>query len=242
MGLTVFNDALGMNKNTGVKLSYAYRTAALGTGILSFGINGGLYNNSLDFTKFSPTDDAFINTSKSDDPLLQGTAVEKSMAFDMGLGVYYKIPSKLYVGVSTNLLLETKGNYSSTKTGPDFARHYYFSGGYYYQVNPDWEIQPSILVKSGGGSTQVDINALAMYKERFWGGLSYRPTDAVVALVGLLPFANGKMKTLKFGLAYDLTTSYLKAKSSGSVEVMLSYCFKIEIQKIPSSYRTVRYL
>jgi len=97
---------------------------------------------------------------------------------------------------------------------------------------------PSVLVKTDAASTQFDINALLKYNNQFWGGVSYRQTDAIVAMVG------ASFKDINIGYAYDITTSAMgeNKRSSGSHEIMLGYCFKIEIERIPQSYRNVRFL
>ncbi|MEI7594654.1 MAG: type IX secretion system membrane protein PorP/SprF [Bacteroidota bacterium] len=235
IGLNVMSDELGFEKNTGVRLSFA-KKLVVGSGTLGIGLQGALLSKSYDFGKFKPIEQG--------DVLLSSTAVEQDMMFDMGFGLYYRIPSKLYVGLSSSQLLETTGSYgnSALKSNPQLARHYYFTAGYYYPLNADIELQPSILIKTELASTQFDFNALALYKQRFWGGLTYRTQDALAVMLGLQPFASGAMKNLKIGFAYDLTTSAIgRNGSSGSLELMLNYCFKIERIIVPSSYRTVRF-
>jgi type IX secretion system PorP/SprF family membrane protein len=233
VGLTIFQDQLGFEKNLGVKLSYSYHLT-IKQGKLGIGAQIGFLNKKIDFSKFNPIDPS--------DPLLISSKVEGNMATDFAIGLFYKIESKLYFGLSASQLRQAKISYSSLLATPELARHYYLSAGYYYAINPNLELEPSLLIKSDLASTQFDVNALLKWKDQFWGGLSWRPTDAIVALLGYQrPLKNG---TLRVGYSYDITTSAMGAngRSSGSHEVMLGYCFKIIKVTHEESYRNTRFL
>lgn len=231
LGMTIIQDQLGFEKNLGVKLSYAYRLAA-GPGTLGIGAQVGFLNKKIDFSKFIAIDPS--------DPLLASTAKQGNMATDFAIGAFYKIPNKLYFGLSASQLSEADISYGSTLAAPKLARHYYVSAGYYYPLpgNPSLELDPSILIKSDFASTQFDVNALVKYNNQFWGGVSYRVTDAVVILLGM------NWKNFHFGYSYDITTSALgsNGRSSGSHEVMVGYCFKIVHEFKPESYKNPRFL
>lgn len=230
LGMTIFQDQLGFEKNLGVKLAYAYRLSA-GPGQLGIGAQVGFLNKSIDFTKFKPIDIT--------DPKLQGQK-ETNMATDFAFGLFYKIENKLYFGLSASQLSQTDVEFSSALASPTLARHYYVSAGYYYPLpnNPALEINPSILIKTDFASTQFDINGLLKYNNQFWGGVSYRATDAIVILLGM------NYKNFHFGYSYDVTTSSMGAsgRSSGSHEVMVGYCFKIIREFQPQSYKNPRFL
>jgi type IX secretion system PorP/SprF family membrane protein len=231
LGMTIIQDQLGFEKNLGVKLSYAYRLAA-GPGTLGIGATVGFLNKKIDFSKFIAIDPS--------DPLLASAAKEGNMATDFAIGAFYKIPNKLFFGLSASQLSQADISYGSTLAAPKLARHYYVSAGYYYPLsgNPSLELDPSILIKSDFASTQFDVNALVKYNNQFWGGVSYRATDAVVILLGM------NWKNFHFGYSYDITTSALgsNGRSSGSHEVMVGYCFKIVHEFKPESYKNPRFL
>ena len=81
------------------------------------------------------------------------------------------------------------------------------------------------------------MNLLLEWNSQVWAGASYRPGDAIIAMVGVQ-----LIQDLKFGYAYDITTSDIKGYSSGSQEVMLNYCKKIGPSETPMRYRNVRFL
>jgi hypothetical protein len=86
-------------------------------------------------------------------------------------------------------------------------------------------MQPSVLVKSDFASTQVDYTLRATYDHRFWGGLTYRPGDAVVVQLGV------DLKNLRLGYAYDVGISPLAQASGGSHELMVSYTVRLDLGK-----------
>ena len=231
LGMTIFQDKLGFEKNIGVKLGYAYHLH-LGPGRLGLGLQVGFLNKEIDFSKFKPID--------ATDPILAPKNVQSTMITDISFGGYYQIPQKLYFGISSSQLLQSDGTLQGTSATLNLKRHYYIVAGYHYPLpmNPTFELMPSVLVKTDAASTQFDINALLKYNNQFWGGVSYRQTDAIVAMVG------ASFKDINIGYAYDITTSAMgeNKRSSGSHEIMLGYCFKIEIERIPQSYRNVRFL
>ena len=91
------------------------------------------------------------------------------------------------------------------------VRHYYLTGGYHISLDnqglPGFEVIPSTLIKTDGVTMQIDINAMVQYNNKFWAGVSYRKTDAVVIMLGLKPFGPGMWENLKIGYSYDLMTS-----------------------------------
>ncbi|MCD6346204.1 MAG: type IX secretion system membrane protein PorP/SprF [Bacteroidales bacterium] len=232
VGLTFMDDKLGFEKNMGINLSYAYRMN-LGGGNLGIGLSIGLLSKTLKGEWSIPDSD--FHFSASQDPAIP-TGEESAMAFDMGFGAFYNTDN-FYVGLAASHLLEPTIDYGlSAKT--DIRRHYYLTSGYNFQLaNPIFEIQPSLFAKSDGASFQLDVNAILLYNKKFWGGVSYRLSDAVVFMGGM-EMANG----LRIGVAYDFTTSAIAAYSNGTVEFMLSYSLEIGTDKSSQKYRSVRFL
>lgn len=229
-GLTILSDKLGFENNIGVKLSYAYRTNRIGPGSLGIGLQLDLLNKSIDFSKFKPIDNG--------DQLLVPKSKEGAMLIDFTLGAYYNIEGKMYAGISATQMRQAKGQFGNADAAPNLKRHYYINAGYNYQMNASIELQPSIFVKTDFVSAQYDFNVIGVYDKRFWAGLTYRTQDAVAVLLGL------HWKDFKFGYAYDFTTSQMgrKGRSSGSHELMLGYCFKIVVERPPTSSKTTRFL
>lgn len=237
VGLTTFYDKLGIEETFVGKLAYSFHQS-LGPGTLGIGIDVGMTSKSFT-NNFIAIDDAAI------DPSIPN-ANATSSTFDVGFGLYY-YTNKMYVGISSLHIPESSFNQvadGARGTGTlDYlqSRHYYIMAGYDWDVNGSqkWVIKPSILAKTDAASTQLDVNALVLYNNLVWGGVSYRLEDAIAALVGVhIPQVPG----LKFGLSYDVTTSLLNDHSNGSLEFMLNYCMVVNKTPPREVYRSVRFL
>lgn len=236
VGLMFMTDKLGFEENLQIRLNYSYKFN-IGMGRMSVGASAGFLNKTIDFAKYDPIDDS--------DPLLIAKGKESDMMLDFAFGAYYNVTDMFYVGISASQLSEDEFQGTMSESPYKLRRHYYLTGGYYYNLpNPSWVINPNLLVKSDLGSTQLDVNVLGIYNNKLWGGVSYRPNDAVCVLVGGYPIDQGSLSDLRIGYSYDVTTSALGrgGRSGGSHEVFASYCFKIVIPKIPQSHSNVRYL
>ena len=243
IGLTVFQDKLGIESSLIAKLSYAYHLN-LGPGELGIGLDVGMVSKSFG-DEFVAIDDY------TQDPSIPNEE-SSAITFDAGFGLFYSIKNKMYVGISTlhipqqELKAAANGNTDSLgATGAlSYAQslHYYITAGYDWDLSggaQKWVLKPSILAKTDASSTQLDINALIVYNKLVWGGVSYRIQDAIAALAGVnIPQVPG----LKLGVSYDVTTSALGDHSSGSLEFMIKYCTDIIKPPKREVYHSVRFL
>ncbi len=134
-----------------------------------------------------------------------------------------------------------------TYTGPNFSldvqevMHYYLVAGVDYQLGANLVLNPNVLVKMNA-LTQVDVNALLTYANKFSGGLGFRTlpknSDAVTLMLGYLPRDN-----MRIGYSYDITLNGLRTSSSGTHEIFFNYCFKLPKRTPPAKLRrTPRHL
>jgi hypothetical protein len=87
-----------------------------------------------------------------------------------------------------------------------------------------------------GAVFQFNLSGLVEYNKKIWGGLEYRFQDAVAILAGV------NFKSFRLGISYDISTSAFTKYNSGSLEVMLNYCFKLKTEKFRKSYKNTRFL
>ncbi|HPG33077.1 MAG: type IX secretion system membrane protein PorP/SprF [Lentimicrobiaceae bacterium] len=224
----VMQDKIGYFKDVYVKLGYAYNRS-LGDGELGIGFNVGFLNKSLDFSKFKPVD--------AGDQLLQG-GNESTMFTDLAVGAFYIQPNGLYMGLSATQLLEGSRQLGTGTAGTEFKlrRHYYATAGYEISWirNPAFVLIPGVFAKYDGSTIQLDFNTILQYNQKFWGGLTYRIQETAAVMVGM------KVKDISFGYAYDIPLS--RIGGAGSHEVMVRYCFKLELEKARRSFRNTRFL
>jgi type IX secretion system PorP/SprF family membrane protein len=231
VGLVVESDNIGFDKNINLTASYSYHMD-VGTGKLGIGLSLGMLNTTLNPTWFIPAGDA--HTPVSGDPLIPENK-ESVVAFDAGLGLYYKT-DKYYGSFSITHINQPKLKFS--KGTPYYSRHYYLTGGYNLQLaNPALELLPSFFAYSDGKTVQYALTSLIRYNKKVWGGVSYRAGDALIGIVGLELF-NG----IRLGYSYDFTISDIGKTSSGSHEFMINYCFDLSLGKSPMKYKSIRFL
>jgi type IX secretion system PorP/SprF family membrane protein len=230
IGLIVNNDKYGVNNDLGLQLAYAYqKKMAIGDGKLGIGFSAGLNNSTFDATALNAGSDPLVPTGK-----------QPNNIFDMGLGVYYK-SEKIYMGLSsTHIFHGARGNYQTLYGDVlPLQRNYYITAGYNYQLsNPMFVLVPSFLIQSDGATTSLNFNTNVIYNNRIWGGFSYSAGAAVTAMFGLELLAG-----VRFGVAYDYETTLLRnAATSGSLEVVVVYSFKLKKEKVPQRYKSIRFL
>jgi type IX secretion system PorP/SprF family membrane protein len=231
IGLMVENDNIGFNKDINLTLIYSY-IAEIGQGKLGIGINAGMFNMTLDPEWVIPSGDAF--TPPAGDPLIPESK-ESSITFDAGLGVYYRT-DKYYAGISVTHINQPKVKF--TKGVSFLSRHYYITAGYILQLpSPSLELLPSLFAISDGKTLQFSATSLIRYNKKAWGGVSYRPGDALAGIVGIELF-NG----IRIGYAYDFPISDIRKNTSGSHEFMVNYCFSLSMGRSPMRYKSIRFL
>ncbi len=228
IGIGVAQDKEAYTKNMLVKLGYSYHLN-IGNAKLGIGVNANFNNKSIDTQKLNPVDES--------DPVLMGLSSNGVMISDMSVGLFLKKP-RYYLAFSSTQILETKKSPATANSVPFYQnrRHYYFTGGHDITLPAfqGYVFTPSVFLKSDGNIIQTDINVMAKYNNKVWGGLTYRINDAVALLVGMA------YKDLEFGYSYDIPTS--RVASTGSHEIMVRYRFKLEKEKTRTGYRNTRYL
>jgi type IX secretion system PorP/SprF family membrane protein len=232
VGLSIMQDHIAFENNINVGISYSFHLD-LGGSTLGIGVAATLLNRTIDFSKLTPI--------SSSDPILQGLSGETSdMLFDFNVGLFWQIPESLYIGLSVVNVLETMGKTLSENATSSASfvtdRTVYALAGYPFQFEdlPRFTFVPSVSVMTDFASTQFNATAKVIYNNIFSLGVNYRPQESVGLLVGL------NIKDFTIGYSYDINTMGLGVP--GSHEVALSYCFKLDLDRTPRDYRSVRYL
>jgi len=226
------NDMIGFFQDITAGVGYGYQ-ASLAGGTLGIGVR-------VDFRNKNVTSGVWAPPQTMNDPSLVQLGAT-SMATDLSFGTYYQ-RDNWYAGLSSTRLLETKdiltANGGSGNAQIRGQRHYYLMGVYDIDLQNGFVLQPAMMVKTDLVTTQFDLNAAATYNNQIWGGVTYRVYDALSVMAGYQI-----TKDLRATYSYDLTTSSLRNSSSGSHEIMMSYCFTIEIPpKEKGSYRNPIFL
>jgi type IX secretion system PorP/SprF family membrane protein len=228
----IFNDITGPISNMGFYGSYSYNIRISGDIRISAGLSLGMVQQKIDVSEID------WENSDMQDPLIQDGSFYKKFYPDGSLGVYL-YTSQYFAGISFNhlffnnmsLLDEYDEGYvvKNNRIKP----HFYIQGGYKYNIDRNFDIEPSILLKAVPNYDFVgDINCRVIYQKMMWGGLgfrsSYKNADALIIFVGY-----NYNDMINIGYSYDLTLSKLNYASNGSHEIMLGVKFE-DIRKSKS--------
>jgi len=227
ISMVILNEKLTPITQTKMRLNYAYHLNVK-RGNLHLGLMTGLTDQSLEMGR--------INPENSDDPFLTAQQKESSsMNFDAGVGAYYYLPNKLYVGLSAMQLMATKARYKTDYIVYQDALSINLSGKYIFSptYRPELQFEPSTLMSFSKGVYQMDINFLMRYNKKVWGGVGYRINDAIIAMIGF------NVYEFRLGYSYDISTTPMR--NGGTHEISLQYFFKMDFSR-SKSYRNVRYL
>ena len=221
LGGFVYNDVTGPTSRTSAYLSYAYNIALTPKIRAALGVSAGLQQFSVDGQKLQFFDPTTVAPSSA------------SRVFDGAVGLWVYSPD-FYVGASSTQLLANKLDFSY---GPDLLgvgapgnslkRHYFVTGGVRVPLSEDWSVVPSVLVKAvRPAPLSVDLNAKLKYRDLLWAGVSWRASDAVIAMVGF------SYEQLTVGYSYDAGTSQLAGYNSGSHEILIGLRLKKKKQVV----------
>ncbi|HWY33343.1 MAG TPA: PorP/SprF family type IX secretion system membrane protein, partial [Nitrosopumilaceae archaeon] len=141
VGLTVVNDQLGNDNTTMVRGAFAFHRnlGANGAGKFSVGLDAGILQKKIN--------GAWIAPQTLNDPSIPSNQITNAPALnklspDFGLGLYYTIPGKMYVGLSTSHIVaqDLSGAKGTGNLGNKYAinfqmaRHYYVIAGYTFPL------------------------------------------------------------------------------------------------------------
>ena len=210
-GTYIINDKLGPQNNLEAHAIYAYHLA-LKDGKLSFGIKVGVYSQSINYDQY--------RAIHMNDPLLKDkTGKESQLRPDVGFGLYYRA-EKYYLGVGVSHLTRAEFDFNVNDARNALENHLNFTAGYFYEVNFDLTLNPTVLVKTDFKEYSFDLGVIATLKDKMWAGLSFRQSEAANVLLG---YSFLKDKSLRFGYAIDVVVKDQEAKENFSHEVLLSY-------------------
>ncbi len=208
--------AIAFHDNTGGAIA---RTGAELTGAYSFDLNNRdavSFGLSAVMSQFRFDASDLVVRDLDDQVLLDN--IETTFNFDatFGMMVY---GDNYFFGFSIPQLIQTRLKIQGVNEDLNQnVRHYNFMGSYFYNLNDDFAIQPSALVRfTERTPVQFDVLMKGLYRELLWIGLGYRHLDAAVLSVGF------EYESYAIGYSYDITTSNAAQLSPHTHEVTLSY-------------------
>jgi type IX secretion system PorP/SprF family membrane protein len=226
-GAMIVNDQLGPQNNLEAQAMYAYHLG-IKDNKLSFGIKAGIYSVSVN--------GEYYRWIQDNDPLII-TGKESQIRPDLSFGVFYR-SEKYYAGFGVNHLLKAEFDFGMDSARNALENHMNITAGYFYEVNFDLKLSPTILVKTDFKEYSFDLGVVATLKDKMWAGISFRQSEAANVLLG---YSFLKDKSLKLGYAIDVVVKDTEAKENFSHELMLSYQLPVNPGSGKKVVRTPRY-
>lgn len=220
LGISMLQDAIGPSDKQTLSADFSYTISTSENYKLSFGLKGTASLFSIDYTKLKQYD---VN-----DPRFQNN-ISNQFSPNIGAGIYLH-SKQLYAGISVPFLLQSKEFNDINSQVTHEALHYYFIGGYVFDVSDTTKFKPAFLVKAvEGAPLQVDLTANFMLYDKFVLGGAWRWDAALSGLAGFQVNDNWFI-----GYTYDADSTKLANYNSGSHELFLRYEFIGKNEKIVS--------
>lgn len=238
LGLTFYNDNIGMANNTGGYLSYSFRIRLNDLDDrLSFGISAG-----ADIQQFKGADLLQVSDDGSliydpDDILLSETAYKP----DFKVGLFYSRGKSFYAGAS---LTKIGTFFTDTINNP----YVYLNVGGNIWLSQTMALKPSLLYgQPFKGNGTLDASLALSIIDRFWIGASVRfgiPSISSIPNQGSIQYVNSisamaevwVTKAIRLGYCFDYGLNRISGVQNGTHEVSLG----ITLQRSIKSYRNPR--
>jgi type IX secretion system PorP/SprF family membrane protein len=187
VGLIVLKDIAGVNSNTEVHGTYAYRLD-LDQKFFSFGLQAGFISfkgNNNELNPYDANDPAFTENQNITKPSFGAGAILHSERYFFGLSVPRMLKSKMTISdIETEL----------------YSQHFYLMGAYIFYINEHIRLKPSVLLKSVKGSPlSADVNFALNFEEKYTAGIYTRNLNAY-GLMAQIKFASA----YRFGYAFEV--------------------------------------
>ena len=212
LGLSVVSDKIGPVEENNIYADFSYTLNLGGENRLAFGLKGGLTMHKIDFETIYPT----LPQPSPSDPFYASNP--NTTFLNIGSGLFY-YTNKYYVAFSVPNMLKSKYlDFSGRQYGTDVI-HYFLTGGYVFDLNPNLKFKPFAMIKSSiSAPTSVDVSTNFMLYDKLEFGATYRLEDSFGAMVNF-----AITPELRIGYAYDHVISDLKVTAPASHEFIILY-------------------
>jgi type IX secretion system PorP/SprF family membrane protein len=211
-GISIVSDEIGdVVKENNIYVDFAYVLPLSESTKLSFGVKGGMTFFDADFNGFQYSD-------TNPDPAFAENVHQ--LFPNLGVGTYL-FGEQYYIGASVPNLLRTKHleHQDAISTIGVEEIHYFFTGGYVFNLNDRTKLKPAFMAKGvSGAPISLDVTANVLFNNFFEAGIGYRFDDSVSALVNFYV-----TPTLRLGYSYDYTLTNLGDYNSGTHEVFILF-------------------
>lgn len=221
VGMNLVRNTIGITDRWTMDGVYSYRVP-LGRGTMSLGVQGSVRYLGSDYAETESTISKDLDTSIP-------TGEQNKYLPNFGAGLYYS-SDKFYFGISAPRVLLNNIDFNGDNgvaLGKEVV-HLYGMVGVIFELSESVKFQPQALFKYADNSPfDMDLNASLIFNNRYTAGLTYRAGGGKTGFgesIDLMLSAHLNPHIL-LGVSYDITLSELKEYNSGSLELVLRYCF-----------------
>jgi len=215
LGLQFVDERQAIFKTTGAQLSYSYKIPIGENASLSMGLQAGLFDYSIDYTRVEVID--------PNDPMFSQEISNKKLNF--GTGFFYGTP-QFYMGLSSPNFIRNNLIDAGIVNANNITQNIQvnLNSGYAFMLSDNLYFTPSMLVRGVQGKpVSFDVNARLSVADKLSIGVSYREKSVIASMINIKILPD-----VHIGYAYDYNTTQFNTISKGFHEVMLRY-------EIPSS-------
>lgn len=211
LGLSAITDKIGPVEEHNIYGDFSYTLNLGGEHRLALGVKAGVTIHNIDFNRIYPT-----LPDIDDSVFAQANPSETFM--NVGAGAFY-YTDHYYIAFSVPNMLKAKYlDYDGTNYGSE-ELHYFLTGGYVFDLNPNLKLKPFAMVKTAfNAPVSLDVSANVLLYEKLELGATYRLEDSFGAMVNFAITPG-----LRIGYAYDHIVSDLNVTTPSSHEVILLF-------------------
>ncbi len=228
LGATLLNDQTGAIGTTGLYGTFSYimplqKSRSRVTQFLSFGINARMVQYRVNFSEIT-----------FNEPNQASTAMDNHLQYypDFGLGVFYYIDNRFYMGASMPQLLNLNTQYTRRDESFSIERqaHYYaIMGGFipFGGRQPTFYLEPSIWLRYVENTPiSLDANLRLNFQNAFWLGAGYSISNTFHLDMGYtLQNRFSRNDWLKIGLGYTYNANTFGIELGNTFELNMTYAW-----------------
>lgn len=219
IGGSIVADEFGPERWIGFYGDYSFTITYPGNRYLALGLKAGFSSYRSLTGAEMPEDPAFTND------------VNRPFMPNAGVGVYLSSP-RYYLGFSIPKLISNRITENSVETGYVSREqiHAFFMGGYVFDMNRIIKFKPYFMTRfTMNAPLSVDLTAQFVMVDKFWVGFTYRVGNALGFMAQMQI-----TEQIRFGMAYDLTTTEMRTYNSGIIEGMFTFDFSFGRARVRS--------
>lgn len=212
LGAEAFLDRVDILQRFKGSMSFTYQLKMADEQRLYFGLNGQMYQNSIDLSRLH---------GDLNDPLFQNLDQLTQLTFNAGWGILYTNPW-IEIGMGMPVLLRTPDAYLLQSQGNyAFEREFLFHAAGKIPLADQTHLMPMLVVRQTTNQpASIDGSVNVVFNDQFWMGGLYRNSQALAVVVG-----GRLLSAMQLTYSYESGIGGYHFRSGGTHEITLGFRF-----------------